>query len=149
MSFYAVRRGHRIGVFDTWSECERQVNGFSGALHKKFATREAASAWITNPSQVPLKRPRPVNLKPKVKSSIAFEITDKSAVVAFTDGSAINNGHANARAGVGVFFGENDPRNLSERLDPREYRQTNQVRRFQFFSFVFSLRLFLFRWPRS
>ncbi len=41
----------------------------------------------------------------------------------YTDGSALNNGFEGARAGVGVFFGEGDPRNVSA---PAEGEQTNQ-----------------------
>jgi len=31
----------------------------------------------------------------------------------FTDGSCINNGKKNSKGGIGVFFGDNDPRNIS------------------------------------
>jgi ribonuclease HI len=34
----------------------------------------------------------------------------------YTDGACSNNGKKYARAGVGVFFGENDPRNVSREL---------------------------------
>ena len=44
----------------------------------------------------------------------------------FTDGSCSNNGRKNAKAGLGVYFGENDPRNVSKRV-PGELRQTNNV----------------------
>ncbi|GKT79118.1 RNase H domain protein, partial [Colletotrichum tofieldiae] len=42
----------------------------------------------------------------------------------YTDGSSLGNGNVGSTAGVGVYFGPNDPRNVSERLegDP----QTNQ-----------------------
>ncbi|KAL1661999.1 hypothetical protein GGF50DRAFT_35622, partial [Schizophyllum commune] len=43
-----------------------------------------------------------------------------------TDGSCINNGWANAQAGAGAFFGENDPRNQSVRL-PKTVEQSNQA----------------------
>lgn len=33
-------------------------------------------------------------------------------VIAYTDGSAIGNGSVNATGGLGVFFGDNDPRNI-------------------------------------
>ncbi|KAF2128740.1 ribonuclease H-like protein [Dothidotthia symphoricarpi CBS 119687] len=42
----------------------------------------------------------------------------------FTDGSSIGNGKAGAVAGVGVYFGPNDSRNVSEAL--RGTKQTNQ-----------------------
>ncbi|KAF9141030.1 hypothetical protein BGX30_005595 [Mortierella sp. GBA39] len=44
-------------------------------------------------------------------------------LVIYTDGSARGNGKVGSQAGLGVFFGVNDPRNLSERL---QGEQTNQ-----------------------
>lgn len=34
----------------------------------------------------------------------------------YCDGSCFNNGKKNARGGYGIYFGENDPRNLSAKL---------------------------------
>lgn len=48
---------------------------------------------------------------------------DKSINV-YTDGSCINNGRPNAKAGIGIYFGENDPRNIST---PVKGKQTNNV----------------------
>ncbi|KIV87104.1 hypothetical protein, variant [Exophiala sideris] len=42
----------------------------------------------------------------------------------YTDGSSLRNGQAGARAGVGVFFGPQDPKNVSEAL--KGTKQTNQ-----------------------
>ncbi len=36
---YAVRKGHKVGLFDTWEECKAAVDGFSGAEYKVFPTR--------------------------------------------------------------------------------------------------------------
>lgn len=44
--FYAVRKGRKTGVFLTWAECQKQVNGFSGPEYKSFPTREAAEAYV-------------------------------------------------------------------------------------------------------
>jgi hypothetical protein len=44
--YYAVARGRHPGVYTDWGNAERQVNGFSGALHKKFKTRKEAQAFI-------------------------------------------------------------------------------------------------------
>ncbi len=43
---YAVRKGRKTGVFDTWAECQRQTTGFSGAEFKSFTTREGAEAYL-------------------------------------------------------------------------------------------------------
>jgi ribonuclease HI len=40
----------------------------------------------------------------------------------YTDGACSNNGRGNSKAGIGIFFEENDPRNISRRL---EGKQTN------------------------
>nr|GAT58252.1 predicted protein [Mycena chlorophos] len=47
-------------------------------------------------------------------------------VVVHTDGSATNNGIAEARAGSGIYFGPGDPRNRALRI-PDEWGPSNQV----------------------
>lgn len=44
--FYAVKTGKAPGVYETWAECQDQINGFSGAVYKGFATKEEALAFI-------------------------------------------------------------------------------------------------------
>ena len=44
----------------------------------------------------------------------------------FTDGACSNNGKPSAKAGIGVFFAPNDPRNISRHLDPG-IKQTNNT----------------------
>ena len=43
----------------------------------------------------------------------------------YTDGSCLNNGKKNSTGGVGIYFGENDPRNLSCRITNNKI--TNQT----------------------
>lgn len=43
---YAVRRGRETGLFETWSECQKQVIGFSGAEYKSFKTLEEAKSYL-------------------------------------------------------------------------------------------------------
>lgn len=52
------------------------------------------------------------------------QASTSEAIVIYTDGSSLSNGKAGSRAGLGVFFGVNDPRNVSERLNSEP--QTNQ-----------------------
>ena len=44
--FYAVKRGVRPGVYETWSACEPLVKGFPGAIYKSFPTRQEAEAFV-------------------------------------------------------------------------------------------------------
>jgi ribonuclease HI len=40
--FYVVWKGRKTGIFDSWSECEAQVKGFTDAKFKSFGSREEA-----------------------------------------------------------------------------------------------------------
>ncbi|KAM0559471.1 hypothetical protein ACHAPJ_004501 [Fusarium lateritium] len=62
-----------------------------------------------------LQEPNPTAPKPRPGGDI---------IKVYTDGSSLANGQVGASAGLGVYFGDNDERNLSERL-PGE-PQTNQ-----------------------
>ena len=44
--FYAVKVGKTPGIYESWSECQNQISGFSGAIYKGFATREEAAAFV-------------------------------------------------------------------------------------------------------
>lgn len=42
---YAVRKGHKTGIFETWEECKAAVEGFSGAEYKGFPSRAEAESY--------------------------------------------------------------------------------------------------------
>lgn len=44
--FYAVKIGKTPGIYETWADCQTQINGFSGAVYKGFMTREEADAFV-------------------------------------------------------------------------------------------------------
>lgn len=44
--FYAVHSPSVIGVFLSWEDTRRYVDGVSGARHKKFGSAEAAHKWL-------------------------------------------------------------------------------------------------------
>lgn len=46
--YYAVRKGRQLGIYTDWSECEKQIKGFSGAEYKSFLTQEEAQNYINN-----------------------------------------------------------------------------------------------------
>lgn len=48
ISFYAVRIGRCPGVYLNWADCKAQVDGFSGAVYKKFPTLKEAQAFVQN-----------------------------------------------------------------------------------------------------
>jgi ribonuclease HI len=48
--YYVVWKGKKPGIYDKWTECKKQVEGFEGALYKGFPTADLAkSAWNDDP----------------------------------------------------------------------------------------------------
>ena len=44
MKYYVVWEGREPGVYDSWDECQQQVNGFPGARYKSYPSADAAVA---------------------------------------------------------------------------------------------------------
>lgn len=40
--YYTVWSGREMGVFSSWEDCKKQVEGFEGAQYKSFPTEEEA-----------------------------------------------------------------------------------------------------------
>ena len=103
MVYYAVAKGRTIGIFKTWSECQQSVKGFKNALFRKTETREEAEAFIL----------------PQEMMEPAYYV--------YTDGSCIHNGYKNASAGIGIFFGPGDPRNVSKTIEGKQTNNTAEL----------------------
>lgn len=133
--FYAVAVGREPGIYMDWDEASGAIKGWKAPKYKKFGTRdeaidfirahgsEEAQSWLKSQGTEP---PTKKAKKTKTSNEPGGDITEDEPGVLriFTDGSSRSNGRAGATAGVGVFFGEGDKRNVSERL-PGEI-QTNQ-----------------------
>ena len=53
-NFYAVKVGRCApAIFSTWDECKSQVNGYTGAQFKGFATRQEAESFIAGTTAGP------------------------------------------------------------------------------------------------
>ena len=48
-NYYIVKKGKNPGVYYSWAECSREVQGFSGAVYKGFVTRKEAEEWYGKP----------------------------------------------------------------------------------------------------
>lgn len=44
--YYAVLRGRETGIFDSWADCEQQIQDFSCPVYKLFKTRGEAEAAL-------------------------------------------------------------------------------------------------------
>jgi len=61
--YYVVWKGHSTGVFDTWEECKKQVDGFQSPEYKSFPTLESAqAAFKEESSQFIGKKAHPIHI---------------------------------------------------------------------------------------
>lgn len=82
-AYYAVAKGRQVGIFDTWEECQKQTNGFSGPIFKKFVTYEEAIDFLKD-NGVTLQEERVEKFSP-VGELTEEKITDE--LEAYVDGS--------------------------------------------------------------
>ncbi|CAH8846922.1 unnamed protein product [Trichobilharzia szidati] len=149
MPYYGVRVGRRVGVFESWSECENLVKGYTGARYKKFSSYDEAKKFVEaedNSENIPSKKLK-LDVVTDGQSSLGclsscVKVAEENPVhddgnpgmmtfyhdascprrvMVYTDGSC-KGPTDNRHAGYGVYWGPDHPWNVSERL---EGEQTN------------------------
>lgn len=104
VQYYAVAIGKVKGIYTSWEECKKMVDGVVNAKFKKFGTREEAERFLKQGAAPVLsKLGIDIEIAPKMKDDDACS-RDPSALIAFTDGSCIGNGSKRARAAYAVLF---------------------------------------------
>ena len=112
MKFYAVKHGRfDPQIYTDWESCKASVDQFAGAKFKSFTSEHEAKQYLLG-IEVPKEQVK-TGIKRKLQNEPVFQ-TLKSPLVVFTDGACPNNGYNAQKGGIGVYFGDNDPRNISE-----------------------------------
>jgi ribonuclease HI len=114
MSYYAVAKGKHVGIFLSWVECEKVIKGKTKAIFKKFDNFQEAENFVRGNIDDP----------DQLHSDDSSDEEVMPDYFVYTDGSCINNGKEDACAGIGIYFGENDPRNVSSLI---QGKQTNNI----------------------
>ncbi|CAG8680156.1 17404_t:CDS:1 [Racocetra persica] len=112
LGYYAVRVGHKPGIYLLLEQCKQQIHKFPGALYKKFSTRQQAEDFM-----------KPIDTKDKLSvwtDGYCYNCEEKNGKKQYL-------GKLNSIAGVGVFFKDNDSRNLSKRL-PGKIQTNNRAK---------------------
>ena len=97
--YYAVRVGKKKGIYMSWVDCLKNIRGYKNAEFKQFDNEKDALSYLKYEN---------------TDSMCSKQLGQKIHI--YTDGSCINNGKVNASAGIGIYFGKNDPRNLSAKF---------------------------------
>lgn len=50
--FYAVKKGYNRGIFYSWDECKKQIDGYSGAIYKSFTSLEDANRFLSDEEEI-------------------------------------------------------------------------------------------------
>jgi ribonuclease HI len=153
MQFYAVANGRTIGIFLNWNDCNNSVKGYKNALYKKFDTKEEADNFIKiNGKNIDdtnnniskqndiisffdniIMNSKDDNIIMNSKDdNIIMNSKDDNIVFnpdyyVYTDGACSNNGKDNASAGIGIFFGINDKRNISKKIEGKQTNNTAEL----------------------
>ena len=90
---YAVKQGRKVGLFYSWSECEHQIHGFSGAQYKSFTDINDANEYLGLESILVESRP--------VETSL-------NEMVAYIDGSYNESTKEYSAGGVIFYKGEKE-----------------------------------------
>ncbi|KAJ7103171.1 ribonuclease H-like domain-containing protein [Mycena belliarum] len=124
--YYAVKVGRAPGIYTTWAECEAQVKGSHAARYKKFDSREEAQAWIAgnaSPGKASGSTASSFESAAQQNGSESkgtkrkrADVSDETGWdVVYSDGASKGNGGEHAKAGVGVWWGHDDSKNIAER----------------------------------
>lgn len=94
MPYYATYIGHiQNGIFESWEECKKEI--YKKPKYKKFNTLEEAQHF---------------------NKFGPFGTDESFDICIYTDGSCKKNGKESATGGYGIYFGKDDPRNVSQKL---------------------------------
>ena len=77
---YAVRKGHKTGLFTTWAECQKAVSGYSGAEFRGFTEKEEALAFLNMETTGNV-------FGDKAKEAAGIVEVPENMVIAYVDGS--------------------------------------------------------------
>jgi ribonuclease HI len=124
MTFYAVANGRSIGIFLNWNDCNNSVKGYKNALYKKFDTKEEADNFIKVNEKIYDTNNN--TSKHNIIVSVDNGVFNPDYYV-YTDGACSNNGRDNALAGIGIFFGRNDNRNISKKIEGKQTNNTAEL----------------------
>lgn len=143
--FYAVRRGRTPGLFLTWDDCKKQIDGVSGADFKRFTDGNEALAWLTAEpanthtqqyfmNQIIDKAKNPNKIKPARKPAAESAVHVKSAnqkktpapdYIIYTDGSCLRN--PSGPGGWAVVCRETATNQVTEKSDGEVSTTNNRM----------------------
>ena len=107
--YYVVHKGYTPGIYKSWDDCKKQVNGFESAIFKKFSDENEAKLFLKigfGEGKKPRSVVRKENDDVKNKAKIEEEIDDENCIFIYTDGSCIKINKLLSKGGYGIYIPE-------------------------------------------
>lgn len=83
-NFYAVKKGHKTGIFKNWADCSAQIHGFKGAMYKGFETLQEAEEYMSKQEAISSERH-------STEEEVFKKLGDRE-MIAYVDGSNLGDG---------------------------------------------------------
>lgn len=93
-SYYGVKKGNTVGIFDNWNEASASIYKYKGAMYKKFKTLEEAEDYMNSNEAA-------MSNRYETEEQI-FALLKEHEVYAYVDGS--NKGDASAFSWGVILF---------------------------------------------
>jgi len=125
-NFYAVKRGHNVGIYYNWADCKAQTEGYSNPKYRKFSSMEDATNFLkcseADEKKYYTNTPKKVDTSKyleKYKDNIESNVFSSKVIYKvskwnflsneffiFTDGSCKKKPDGTTTSGLGVYLGE-------------------------------------------
>ena len=143
--YYAVYKGHNNGIFINWDECNKSVKGYSCPIFIKCKDIKDAEYFVkygkirenktidrflnSNINDNTECDKEEYIIKNEDNNDVEKDVEkDDNKIFVYTDGSCYNNGMEDAIAGIGIYFGDNDKRNVSKQIDGKQSNNTAELK---------------------
>jgi ribonuclease HI len=108
-TYYVVHKGRNPGIYNSWKDCQKQIDKYEGAIFKKFSDENEAKTFLEN-GFGNNKKPRIVtrreNDDKKNNNKIEEEIDNDPSqkIFIYTDGSCIKLKNSINKGGYGIYI---------------------------------------------
>lgn len=121
--YYAVVYGKEPGIYESWSECQEQINGYSGALFRSFKTKEEAERFIASHEVAAVEEKYEVE---DYDLEVRKDLGDNRVVI-FTDGSYSGKGKPVSAYGCVILTPEGETHEISNIIYTDRYITSNNI----------------------
>ena len=116
MTYYAVARGRKPGIYMTWAEARKQIYKYQGAIYKKFESKEEAESFI---------KEKTISTNDTKTGPIEIPTEGTDTLIVFTDGACIHNGKKNAKGSYSSIWPYHTKLNSAWILSDSAHAATN------------------------